>query len=65
MISYGNFNLYVGIESERFFSFPHLLEVGHKNAGKGRILKKLLDILGISPENAMAFGDVIDILFFA
>lgn len=38
-------------------SLPHLLEIGHKDAGKGKTLKKILDILGISPENAMAFGD--------
>lgn len=38
-------------------SVPHLLEIGHKNAGKGNTLLYLLKRLGISPEEAMAFGD--------
>ena len=38
-------------------SVPHLLEIGHKNAGKGNTLLYLLEKLGISPEEAMAFGD--------
>ena len=38
-------------------SVPHLLEIGHKDAGKGNTLLYLLKKLGISPEEAMAFGD--------
>lgn len=38
-------------------SVPHLLEIGHKNAGKGNTLLYLLDLLGIDPKDAMAFGD--------
>lgn len=38
-------------------SVPHMLEVGHKDAGKGKTLRYLLDFLGISGEEAMAFGD--------
>lgn len=38
-------------------SVSNLLEIGHKDAGKGRTLRWLLDRLGISPEEAMAFGD--------
>lgn len=39
------------------WSFTHLLEVGHIDAGKGETLRKLLGMLDISPEEAMAFGD--------
>lgn len=38
-------------------SVPHMLEAGHINAGKGKTLLHLLDMLGISPEETMAFGD--------
>ena len=38
-------------------SVPTLLEIGHRNAGKGKTLIWLLNRLGISPEEAMAFGD--------
>lgn len=38
-------------------SVPHLLEIGHKNAGKGNTLLYLLEYLGISREEAAAFGD--------
>lgn len=38
-------------------SVPHLLEIGHQNAGKGNTLLHLLDYLEISREETMAFGD--------
>lgn len=38
-------------------SVPHMLEAGHINAGKGKTLLHLLDTLGISREETMAFGD--------
>ncbi|MDO5799814.1 MAG: Cof-type HAD-IIB family hydrolase [Eubacteriales bacterium] len=38
-------------------SVSNLLEIGHKDAGKGKTLLWLLDYLGISPEEVMAFGD--------
>ncbi len=38
-------------------SVPHLLEIGNCRAGKGKMLKHLLRLLGISTEEAMAFGD--------
>ena len=38
-------------------SVPHMLEIGNKNAGKGGTLRHLLEMLHISPEEAMAFGD--------
>lgn len=38
-------------------SVPQLLEIGHKDAGKGQTLHWLLDFLGVSPEEAMCFGD--------
>ncbi len=38
-------------------SYPHLLEVGHKDGGKGKTLEYLLKHLQINRENAMAFGD--------
>lgn len=38
-------------------SVPHLLEIGHRNAGKGNTLLYLLKLLEISPDEAMAFGD--------
>lgn len=38
-------------------SLGHLMEVGHKDAGKGETLKRLLKKLDISPDEAMAFGD--------
>lgn len=38
-------------------SVSHLLEIGNAEAGKGKTLLHLLDILGISKEEAMAFGD--------
>ncbi|CUP96884.1 sugar phosphate phosphatase [Blautia obeum] len=38
-------------------SVPNLMEIGHKDAGKGKTLLWLLNELGISPEEAMAFGD--------
>lgn len=39
------------------WSFTHLLEVGHTEAGKGETLLQLLRMLGISREEAIAFGD--------
>lgn len=38
-------------------SVPNLMEIGHKDAGKGKTLLWLLDKLGITPDEAMAFGD--------
>lgn len=38
-------------------SVPNLIEIGHKDAGKGKTLLWLLKKLGISPDEAMAFGD--------
>lgn len=38
-------------------SVPHLLEIGNCRAGKGKTLEYLLKLLGISAEEAMAFGD--------
>lgn len=38
-------------------SVSHMLEIGHHHAGKGKTLKYLLDLLEISPQEAMAFGD--------
>lgn len=38
-------------------SVSHLVEIGHKNAGKGNTLLYLMGLLGISQEEAMAFGD--------
>lgn len=38
-------------------SVDHLVEVAHQDAGKGRTLCHLLDLLGISPDQAAAFGD--------
>lgn len=38
-------------------SVPHMIEVGSRNAGKGKTLLKLLEMLEISPEEAMSFGD--------
>ena len=38
-------------------SVGHLLEIGHKNAGKGNTLLYLMEQLGVTPEEAMAFGD--------
>lgn len=38
-------------------SVPNLMEIGHKDAGKGKTLLWLLKKLGISPDEAMAFGD--------
>lgn len=38
-------------------SVSQLLEIGHKDAGKGQTLYWLLNFLGISPEEAMCFGD--------
>ena len=38
-------------------SVSHLLEIGNAEAGKGKTLLKLLKLLEISPEEAMAFGD--------
>lgn len=38
-------------------SVDHLVEVAHREAGKGRTLSRLLDRLGIPPEKAAAFGD--------
>lgn len=38
-------------------SVPHMVEIGHRNAGKGNTLKYIMDKLKISGENAMAFGD--------
>lgn len=38
-------------------SVGHLLEIGHKNAGKGNTLLYLMEQLGVKPEEAMAFGD--------
>lgn len=38
-------------------SVSHMLEIGHINAGKGKTLRYLLSTLGISPDEAMAFGD--------
>lgn len=38
-------------------SVPHLVEIGHINAGKGNTLKWIMDKLRLSSEDAMAFGD--------
>lgn len=38
-------------------SMHHLLEIGHIDSGKGKTLLRLLDFLGISPDDVMAFGD--------
>lgn len=38
-------------------SVPNLVEIGHEKAGKGNTLRYLLNRLGISPQEAMAFGD--------
>lgn len=38
-------------------SMDHLLEIGHVDAGKGKTLARLLDLLNVLPEEAMAFGD--------
>lgn len=38
-------------------SVPHLVEVGHSQGGKGQTLLQLLKLLGISPREAIAFGD--------
>lgn len=38
-------------------SVPHMVEIGHKNAGKGNTLLYLMRLLGICPDEAMAFGD--------
>lgn len=38
-------------------SVGHLLEIGHRDAGKGNTLLYLLRQLGIAPEETMAFGD--------
>lgn len=38
-------------------SVSHLLEIGNAEAGKGKTLLALLEMLGISREEAAAFGD--------
>lgn len=38
-------------------SVPQLLEIGHQDAGKGKTLGYLMELLGVSPEEAMCFGD--------
>ncbi|MBU5479798.1 HAD family hydrolase [Blautia sp. MSJ-19] len=38
-------------------SVPNLMEIGHKDAGKGKTLLWLMKKLEISPDEAMAFGD--------
>ena len=38
-------------------SKPHYVEVVAKNVNKGRALRDLLDILGLAPEELVAFGD--------
>lgn len=38
-------------------SVDHLVEVAHREAGKGKTLSHLLNCLGISPDKAAAFGD--------
>lgn len=38
-------------------SVPHMLEAGHINAGKGNTLSVILKKLGVSKDEAMAFGD--------
>lgn len=38
-------------------SIPHLLEISHKNGGKGKTLAYLAEKEGILPEEIMAFGD--------
>lgn len=38
-------------------SVSHMLEIGNADAGKGKTLLYLLKLLGISSEEAMAFGD--------
>ena len=38
-------------------SMSHMLEIGHENGGKGNTLVHLLKTLGMSPDEAMAFGD--------
>lgn len=39
------------------WSFKHLMEVGNREAGKGETLLYLMDLLSISKEEAIAFGD--------
>lgn len=38
-------------------SVSHLLEIGHKDAGKGNTLLYLMDYLGVDREETMAVGD--------
>jgi len=38
-------------------SVSHLLEIGHKDAGKGNTLRYLMDYLGVDREETMAVGD--------
>lgn len=38
-------------------SVPNLIEVGHVNAGKGKTLSYIMDMLGIDSEETAAFGD--------
>lgn len=38
-------------------SVSHMLEIGNGDAGKGKTLLYLMTLLGISPREAMAFGD--------
>lgn len=39
------------------WSFKHLMEVGNREAGKGETLLYLMDLLNISKDEAIAFGD--------
>lgn len=38
-------------------SVSQLIEIGHQDAGKGRSLGHLMELLGVSVEEAMCFGD--------
>lgn len=38
-------------------SVPQLIEIGHQDAGKGKTLEYLMELLGISAEETMCFGD--------
>lgn len=38
-------------------SVPQLIEIGHQDAGKGKTLGHLMELLGISAEETMCFGD--------
>ncbi len=38
-------------------SAPHILEISHRETGKGNGLRWLMDYLGLSPDECAAFGD--------